>query len=151
KIYEQGAKLVNRAIATGALFEGPVWKQIVERGAEGGAIHFLGLLSDGNVHSHIDHLEALLGAAAKAGAKRLYVHALIDGRDVPPTRRLVHVDRIEQFLAQLRAGGADARIASGGGRMVTTMDRYEADWRIVERGWHAHVLADARKVPSATP
>ncbi|KAB2902353.1 MAG: 2,3-bisphosphoglycerate-independent phosphoglycerate mutase, partial [Kofleriaceae bacterium] len=106
-------------------------------------------LSDGNVHSHLDHLEAMLGAAARAGVRKLYVHALLDGRDVPPTSALVYVDRIEGFLAQLRAGGVDARIASGGGRMVTTMDRYEADWRIVERGWRAHVLHEARRFASA--
>src|SRR2546425_359480 len=98
KIYAQGALLVGRAIASGALFEGSVWQQIVERGARGGAIHFLGLLSDGNVHSHLDHLEAMLAAAAKAGAKRLYVHALLDGRDVPPTSALEYVDRTERYL-----------------------------------------------------
>jgi 2,3-bisphosphoglycerate-independent phosphoglycerate mutase len=150
KIYAQGALLVGRAIASGRLFDGPAWRDVVERGAGSRAIHFLGLLSDGNVHSHLDHLEALLGAAAKAGAKRLYVHALLDGRDVPPASALEYVDRIERYLANLRGSGVDARIVSGGGRMVITMDRYEADWRMVERGWHAHVLADAPPFPSAT-
>jgi 2,3-bisphosphoglycerate-independent phosphoglycerate mutase len=60
------------------------------------------------------------------------------------------VDRTERYLAQLRTSGIDARIVSGGGRMAITMDRYEADWRMVERGWHTHVLADARAFPSAT-
>jgi 2,3-bisphosphoglycerate-independent phosphoglycerate mutase len=91
----------------------------------------------------------MLRAAARAGAARLYVHALIDGRDVPPTSGLEYVDRIEKVLAELRAAGKDARIASGGGRMFVTMDRYEADWRIVERGWRAHVLGDARRFASA--
>ncbi len=151
KIYAQGAMLVNRAIKSGALFEGETWRQVVARGARGGAIHFLGLLSDGNVHSHLDHLEAMLGAAAKAGCKKLYVHALLDGRDVPPTSALEYVDRTEKFLAGLRASGSvDARIVSGGGRMKITMDRYEADWPMVERGYKTHVLADARAFPSAT-
>ena len=149
KIYEQGAKLVNKAIATGALFASPAWRAIVERGQRG-AIHFLGLLSDGGVHSSLDHLEALLGHAAQAGCKRLYVHALLDGRDVPPTSALEYVDRIERYLGNLRTSGIDARIASGGGRMTITMDRYEADWAMVERGWHTHVLADARPFASAT-
>src|SRR5512143_2860758 len=61
KIYAQGAMLVNRAIKSGAIYEGETWKQIVARGDKGGAVHFLGLLSDGNVHSHLDHLEALMG------------------------------------------------------------------------------------------
>jgi len=149
KIYAQGALLVGRAITSGALFEGAVWKQVVERGVKGGAIHFLGLHSDGNVHSHLDHLEAMLGAAARAGCKRLFVHALLDGRDVPPTSALEYLDRSEQYLARLREGGVDARIVSGGGRMQITMDRYEADWKMVERGWRTHVLADAPVFPSA--
>ena len=149
RVVDQGAKLVNRAIASGAIFEGGAWKAAIERAARGGALHFLGLLSDGNVHSHIDHLEALLRGAAVQGAKKLYVHALLDGRDVPPTSAPIYVDRIERVLAELRNSGVDARIVSGGGRMFVTMDRYEADWRIVERGWHAHVLADARPFPSA--
>jgi 2,3-bisphosphoglycerate-independent phosphoglycerate mutase len=148
-VHAQGALLVGRAIQSGALFEGATWRELVERCRRNGtALHFMGLLSDGNVHSHIDHLEAMLGAAVKAGVKKLYVHALLDGRDVSPTSALTYVDRLETFLTQLRAGGADARIASGGGRMGVTMDRYEADWRIVERGWRAHVLHDARSFPS---
>ena len=149
KIYEQGAKLVNKAIATGALFESPTWRAIVQRGQRG-AIHFLGLLSDGGVHSNIAHLEAMLDRAATAGCKRLYVHALLDGRDVAPTSALEYVDRIERYLGNLRSAGLDARIASGGGRMHITMDRYEADWAMVERGWHTHVLADARAFASVT-
>ncbi|MDB4954600.1 MAG: phosphoglycerate mutase, 2,3-bisphosphoglycerate-independent [Myxococcales bacterium] len=150
KVYAQGAMLVGRAIKSGAIFESDTWKKVVERGARGGAVHFLGLLSDGNVHSHLDHLEAMLGAAAKAGCKKLYVHALLDGRDVPPTSALEYVDRTERYLANLRQSGIDARIVSGGGRMKITMDRYEADWAMVERGWHTHVLADARAFASAT-
>jgi 2,3-bisphosphoglycerate-independent phosphoglycerate mutase len=150
KIYAQGALLVGRAIASGAMFEGATWQRVVERGARGGAVHFLGLLSDGNVHSHLDHLEAMLGAAAKAGCKKLYVHALLDGRDVPPTSALDYIDRTERFLAGLRMSGVDARIVSGGGRMKVTMDRYEADWAMVERGWRTHVLGDARTFTSAT-
>jgi 2,3-bisphosphoglycerate-independent phosphoglycerate mutase len=149
KVYAQGALLVGRAIASGSLFEGTTWQDVVARGARGGAIHFLGLLSDGNVHSHLDHLEAMLAAAARAGCKKLYVHALLDGRDVPPTSALDYLERTERFLAGLRESGAEARIASGGGRMQITMDRYEADWEMVERGWRTHVLAEARPFGSA--
>src|SRR5262249_16274202 len=131
KVYAQGALLVGRAIASGALYEGATWKQVLARGQRGGAIHFLGLLSDGNVHSHLDHVFAMLDHAAKAGCKKLYVHALLDGRDVPPTSALEYVDRTERFLAGLRESGVDARIVSGGGRMKITMDRYEADWQMV--------------------
>ena len=148
-VHAQGALLVGRAIASGALYAGATWQALIERGRKGGALHFLGLLSDGNVHSHQDHLEAMLRRAAAAGVKRLYVHVLLDGRDVAPTSALTYVDRLEAVLGALRAGGVDARIASGGGRMITTMDRYEADWRIVERGWRAHVLGDGRRFASA--
>jgi 2,3-bisphosphoglycerate-independent phosphoglycerate mutase len=149
-VHAQGALLVGRAIASGAMFDGATWRALIDRSlTRGGALHFIGLLSDGNVHSHQDHLEAMLRQAAAAGVKRLYVHVLLDGRDVAPTSALTYVDRLEAALGALRAGGVDARIASGGGRMITTMDRYEADWRIVERGWRAHVLGDGRRFASA--
>ncbi len=149
-VHDQGALLVRRAIASGSLFEGAVWRAIVERcRGDHATLHFLGLLSDGNVHSHIDHLEAMLEHAARAGVRRVRVHALLDGRDVAPTSALRYVERLEATLARLRAAGIDARIASGGGRMQVTMDRYEADWRIVERGWQAHVRGYARRFASA--
>jgi len=152
KVYAQGALLVGRAIASGEIFRGRAWEEVIARGARGGGIHFLGLLSDGNVHSHISHLEAMLSAAAAEKCQKLYLHVLLDGRDVPPTSALEYIDRIERYLANLRssAPGIDARIVSGGGRMQITMDRYEADWRMVERGWQTHVLAAAPVFESAT-
>jgi 2,3-bisphosphoglycerate-independent phosphoglycerate mutase len=144
RVYDQGAKLVDRAIASGSLFEGEVWQEMVARCVKhGSALHFIGLLSDGNVHSHIDQLIALLRKAASAGVGKIYLHALTDGRDVGSQSALTYVDRIEEVLGELREGGCDAAIASGGGRMLVTMDRYEADWEIVERGWKAHVLGEA--------
>jgi len=78
------------------------------------------------------------------------VHPLLDGRDVPETSALLYVDRLETVLAEFHHPPERSyRIASGGGRMVTTMDRYEADWRIVERGWNAHVHGQGRTFPSA--
>ena len=150
RVFDQGASLVDRAIATGALFEGETWRALVARCAgQGAALHFIGLLSDGNVHSHINHLIALLRRAAAQGVKRLFVHALLDGRDVPSTSALQYVDQIEAVLAELAAGGVTAAIASGGGRMFITMDRYEADWAMVERGWKLHVHGDGRRFESA--
>lgn len=150
-IHEQGAKLVNKAIAAGSLFDGATWGEAIERANRGGAMHFIGLLSDGNVHSHIRHLIAMLEKAAEQGAKKLFVHPLLDGRDVEATSALRYIDELEEALASIRnnASDIDARIASGGGRMLVTMDRYEADWAIVERGWKAHVHGDARPFPSA--
>ncbi len=150
RVFDQGAKLVNRAIAEGTLFTGETWHDLLRRAHAGGTLHFIGLLSDGNVHSHIDQLFALLERAAADGARRLRVHPLLDGRDVGERSALTYIDQLEELLARLRAAGCDARVASGGGRMVTTMDRYEADWRIVERGFAAHVHGRAERVfPSA--
>lgn len=150
RIFDQGAKLVNSAVASGSLFGSELWRRLVARPATGAAtFHLIGLLSDGNVHSHIDHLFALVSACRRDGVRRLRVHALLDGRDVPETSALLYVDRLEEFLAGFVRDGFDYRIASGGGRMITTMDRYEADWSIVKRGWEAHVLGTARSFGSA--
>ncbi len=144
RIFDQGATLVDRAITSGQLFNGAAWQHVL--GDRTGTLHLIGLLSDGNVHSHERHLVALLRAARAAGIERAQVHALLDGRDVPDGSALEYVDRLEAVLREL---GPGFRIASGGGRMRVTMDRYEADWRIVERGWKAHVHGAARRFPSA--
>ena len=150
RVFTQGAALVNAAIETRALFEGAVWKGLVERARAGdAALHFIGLFSDGNVHSHLDHLQAMLREARAQGVRRARIHILLDGRDVPPTSALEYVDRFEAFLSEMNAGGAaDYAIASGGGRMKVTMDRYEADWRMVELGWKTHVAGEGRAFPS---
>ncbi len=149
RIFDQGAKLVARAIAEGSLFEGDqadAWQETTERvRARGSTLHFLGLLSDGNVHSHIDHLFAMLRRCDREQVERVRVHVLLDGRDVPETSALDYVDALEELLETLSARpGRDYRIASGGGRMTTTMDRYEADWAMVERGWKTHVRGEGR-------
>ena len=150
QVYAQGAALVNDAIASGSLFAGAAWGEIVANVlASSGTLHLLGLFSDGNVHSHIEHLKALVMAARGAGVGRVRIHALLDGRDVPATSALDYVLPFEQFLAGLRSEAFDARIASGGGRMHITMDRYEADWDMVARGWATHVLGEGRRFASA--
>jgi 2,3-bisphosphoglycerate-independent phosphoglycerate mutase len=144
RVFDQGAKQVEEAIKDGAIW-GDSWQGAIARGRAGHAIHFIGLLSDGNVHSHIRHLDAMLRHAAADGAKKLVVHALFDGRDVIDHTAEQFLATLEAILADVRATtGVAAVLGSGGGRMVTTMDRYEADWRIVERGYRAHVLGAAR-------
>ena len=150
QVYNQGASLVSDAIATGALYEGHAWKEVVANAkAHGSTLHFLGLFSDGNVHSHIDHLKAMIQRAKQEGVAKVRVHILLDGRDVPETSALDYVEPFEEFLKQVRDGSFDARSASGGGRMNITMDRYEADWKMVERGWHTHVQGQAPHFDSA--
>ncbi len=151
RVFDQGASLVNKSIASGDLFKGPVWKELIENVIDHNSrLHFIGLLSDGNVHSHIDHLEALLTHAKSAGVPKAAVHILLDGRDVPPTSALEYVDRLEAFLAALNQDNTiDFAIASGGGRMQITMDRYQADWQMVARGWNTHIHGQGRQFPSA--
>ncbi|MDX9759461.1 MAG: 2,3-bisphosphoglycerate-independent phosphoglycerate mutase [Bacteroidota bacterium] len=151
RIFAQGAKLVNRAIEDGSLFETELWRSLIDRHADAGTLHFIGLLSDGNVHSHIDHLFAMIDRAATAGVRRLRVHTLLDGRDVDEKSALRYLEPLEHRLDTIsREYDFDYRIASGGGRMNVTMDRYNADWRIVKRGYDAHVLGVGRGFASAS-
>ena len=145
QVFAQGAKLVSQSIESGKIFASETWKNAVK----GNTLHFLGLFSDGNVHSHIDHLKALIAKAKEEGVKRVRVHILLDGRDVGETSALEYIDPFEDFLTSLRCDTFDVMIASGGGRMKITMDRYEADWSMVDRGWHTHVLGEGRQFASA--
>ncbi len=150
RVLPQGASLVQRAIEDGSLFSGETWQQVVTRCADAGTLHLIGLLSDGNVHSHIDHLFALLRQADADGLERVRVHTLLDGRDVEPHSALRYLDKLEAELSEISAKpGRDYRIASGGGRMRTTMDRYWEHPEVVAAGWKAHVLGDGPHVVGA--
>ncbi len=151
RVFAQGAKLVSASIETGAMFAGETWKRLVSNvlAGDGRTLHFLGLFSDGNVHSHIDHLKAMIARAKADGVRRVRVHALLDGRDVGEQSALEYLEPFEAFLAGLSGGGFDYRVASGGGRQYITMDRYGADWSMVERGWKAHVLGLGARFASA--
>jgi len=149
QVFAQGAKLVTEAIETGRMFEGKSWKSAVEKATAGGTLHFIGLFSDGNVHSNISHLQAMIEKAKAEGVAKVRIHILLDGRDVGETSALEYVNPFEDFLASLNDAGFDARIASGGGRMTITMDRYEANWAMVEAGWQTHVLGEGRQFASA--
>ena len=150
RIFAQGAKLVNISIGSGKIFTGKTWEKVTEKGIMGGTVHFIGLLSNGNVHSHIDHLFAMIKRCALGNIKKVRVHILLDGRDVDKQTALNYIKPLEELLSKINIEKkVDYKIASGGGRMITTMDRYEADWKIVERGWKTHVLGDARKFGSA--
>jgi len=150
RVFAQGAKLVQAAIASGAIFESRAFMAGLERTRAGGTLHLIGMVSDGNVHSHVDHLTAILDRCAAEGVARVRVHTLLDGRDVDPKSALRWIEPLEARLAGLSVDGRDYRIASGGGRMVTTMDRYNANWSVVERGWKAHVLGQGRAFGSAS-
>ena len=151
QIYSQGAKLVNESIESGKMYTSEAWKELIGNvKAKNSTLHFIGLLSDGNVHANISHLIAMLKTAKSEGVKKARVHALLDGRDVPPTTAPIYIEQLEKVLAELNADGTfDGKIASGGGRMKITMDRYQADWAMVERGWNTHVKGEGRQFVSA--
>ena len=148
RVFAQGAKLVGHAIESGEIFESDVWRAVIER-SRSATLHLLGLHSDGNVHSHNEHLYALMRRAVAEGVERIRVHILHDGRDVDPRSAPTYIDATEAVIAALNSNGADVAIASGGGRMTITMDRYGADWAMVERGYWCHTHGEGRPFTSA--
>lgn len=151
RVFAQGAKLVSQSIESRALFNGETWQKLVANVKKtGGTLHFIGLISDGNVHSHIDHLKAMLKEAKAEGVAKVRVHGLLDGRDVGETSALEYFTPMEEEMKAMSGNGFDARFASGGGRMVITMDRYNANWDMVRQGWETHVLGEGRQFASAT-
>lgn len=149
RVIKQGIAHIEEAFATGKVFESEAWKGMVSRirsennarGNEEAVLHFAGIFSDGGVHSHISHLEQMIAEAYEQGIRKMRVHAVFDGRDVPPTAEPKFIRRFEQFAE--RFADADIQIASGGGRMVCVSDRYENDWTVVERGWKMMVNGEA--------
>ena len=150
QVFAQGAKLVSNSIESGKMFASETWKKLIANVKDNhSTLHFLGLFSDGNVHSHIDHLKAMVTEAKKEGVTRVRIHILLDGRDVGETSALDYINPFEAFLDGLRDADFDVMIASGGGRMQITMDRYEANWHMVEEGWKTHDLGIGRQFASA--
>ena len=150
QVFAQGAKLVTQSIETGKMFASNTWCEVISNvKANNSTLHFLGLFSDGNVHSHIDHLKAMIVRAKEEGIANVRIHILIDGRDVGETSALEYINPFEQFIASLSDDTCCIKIASGGGRMKITMDRYEANWAMVELGWKTHVLGEGRQFASA--
>ncbi len=149
RIIAQGSSLIDKAISSGAIFASEHWKASIQRALTGGTLHFLGLLSDGNVHANIGHLYAFLQEAYDAGVKRVRLHVLLDGRDVAPRSALTYLGQLEAKLAYYNAQGRDYCIASGGGRQVITMDRYDANPAMVKQGYDCHVHGIGEKTGSA--
>lgn len=145
RIFAQGATLVNQAIESKRLFAGKTWQDLVKSCKKSeGTLHFIGLLSDGNVHSHENHLYAMLAQAKREGLRKIRIHTLLDGRDVGEKSAEIYLSRLEEVIKKLDDPDFDIQVASGGGRMVLTMDRYNADPAMVDRGWQVHVLGQAQ-------
>ncbi len=150
QIYSQGAKLVNESISSGKMYVSDSWKEITENCVTNNStLHFIGLLSDGNVHSNIAHLISMINQAKKDKVSKVRAHILLDGRDVPATSALEYIQQLEDALAACNDASFDGKIASGGGRMKVTMDRYQAEWNMVKIGWDTHVLGLGKQFATA--
>jgi 2,3-bisphosphoglycerate-independent phosphoglycerate mutase len=148
----QGATLVKKQIETGEFAKSEVLNQAIENALKNdSAFHCIGLLQhQRSVHAHLDHLKAIVHAAREKGVKKIFVHGLTDGRDDPEGSALDTIMNVEQFLAERSDSEHTCRIASGGGRMVMTMDRYWADPQMLETGWNTHVRGEGRQFESAS-
>lgn len=171
QIIRQGISQVEVAFATGDIWESKAWRGAMKFLKVGNAstptsnkawaasavkfwqsqakispnalptLHFCGIFSDGGVHSDIKHLEQMIARAYEEGVRRMRIHAVFDGRDVAPQSEPKYIERLEKFCQKFP--DADIRIASGGGRMVMTADRYENDWGMVKLGYDAMVYGKA--------
>jgi 2,3-bisphosphoglycerate-independent phosphoglycerate mutase len=148
RVVPQELTRINRACADGSIRERPVLKQAFDQAKRpGAALHLMGLVSDGGVHSSNAHLYALLEAAKAAGVAQVCVHCFMDGRDVPPTSGEGYLAELDERLAELSQDGFSARIASVSGRYYA-MDR-DKRWDRVERAYRAIVDAEPLERESA--
>ena len=140
-VMEQGPTLIQDLLQSGEFFENPVLSRIIQNCVERDTpLHLLGLLSNGNIHSHVDHTEAIIRHAFQSGIRRCYLHALLDGRDAGVQSALDFTEPFEKLFSELKGQrpGIDYAFASGGGREVITMDR-DNNWEKIETGWQIHV------------
>ena len=143
RVIYQDVMRISKAIETGGFFANPVLLEAAKRAGRDRTLHIWGLLSDGSVHSHIDHLMALLELAVKQDVAQIAVHAVLDGRDKPPRSALPFIDQLEEKLKAL-----------GRGRIVTVTGRYYAmdrdkRWDRTERAYNAFVDGEGLHAPSA--
>ena len=149
RIIKSGLARVNEAFESGEIVKSKAWQgvldQILGKERDGDpmahTLHFAGIFSDGGVHSHLEHLKLLVTAAYREGVRKMRIHAVFDGRDVPPQSEPKYIEEFEDFVEQFE--DADIRIASGGGRMVAVADRYESNWQVVKSGWDMMVNGEA--------
>ena len=141
RIVYQDLLRIDRAIADGSFFRNEIFTTVMSAVAErGSALHLLGLVSDGGVHSQLDHLLALVDLADQKGLKRVFVHAILDGRDTPPDSGVGYLTRLQKHL---NAGGC-GKIATVCGRYYA-MDR-DGRWERVEKAYRLYVQGKGRAV-----
>lgn len=146
RVVFQEFERINNSIETGEFFELPELKaQLLALKAENKALHIFGLLSDGGVHSHQDHIHAMIEMAAKVGLKNVYVHAFLDGRDTPPVSAAPYIDKLEQAISKIGVG----KIASITGRFYAMdrdkrWERIEPAYRLLTEGVGEFTFASAK-------
>ncbi len=144
QIIKQGISKVEDEFETGKIWESKTWQDLIANVKQkNSTLHFSGIFSDGGVHSSIDHLFRMLERAHEEGIKRVRVHLVLDGRDVPPQSAEKYIAMLEDYINSFNDDTIDYRIADGGGRMTFVADRYESDWSVVEKGWNAFVHGKA--------
>jgi len=145
RLLAQDFTRINNDVASGEFSKNAVLRGLVEDVAtEGKALHVVGLVSPGGVHSHESHIQAMLEMAAKAGVKKLYLHAILDGRDTPPRSAEASLVKMEQTFEQLAVG----RIASIIGRFYAMdrdnrWDRVQLAFDLLGQGKSAHTVTNA--------
>ena len=145
RIIYQSLTRISKSITDGDFFTNPVLVQVMDQvKASGKALHLLGLLSDGGVHSHITHIMALLEMAKKHGLSKVYVHAFLDGRDVPPQSALTYVEQLEHAMEKIGVG----KIATVSGRYYA-MDR-DKRWERLAKAYATVVQGEGERAVSAT-
>jgi 2,3-bisphosphoglycerate-independent phosphoglycerate mutase len=142
RVVYQELTRINKAIRESAFKKNPILLDCMKR-VQTGTLHLLGLLSDGGVHSHTDHLFALLELAKEKGVPHAAVHVFLDGRDTPPQSGIEYVTQLERKLTELRFG----MIASVVGRYYA-MDR-DSRWERIEKAYHAMVSGEGLRRSSA--
>ena len=142
RIVYQDLTRITKSIEDGDFFTNEVLCQAMDNGKEH-ALHIMGLLSDGGVHSHIDHLKALLKMAKEQGVKKVYVHAFTDGRDTDPQSAIHYVREIEDYMEEIGCG----EFATVNGRYYA-MDR-DKRWERVEKAYNAMTLGEGETASSA--
>jgi 2,3-bisphosphoglycerate-independent phosphoglycerate mutase len=144
RIVYQDYTRINRSIENGEFFQNEILLQSIQQAKENnGSLHLLGLVSDGGVHSHINHLTALVDMAVRKGLAKVFIHAFMDGRDTPPNSGADYIDQLQQELKRIGAG----KIATITGRYYA-MDR-DKRWDRVQTAWEA--LVDGYGMPASNP
>lgn len=144
RVVYQNFTRINKAIVDGDFFENPAYVAAIDQAINNDkAVHILGLLSAGGVHSHEDHIFAMIDMAAQRGAKKIYLHAFLDGRDCPPRSAEINIKRTEERFAAAGVG----RIASVIGRFYA-LDR-DNRWDRVQQSYDLVTQGTGLQSPSA--